>query len=144
MKPGYMESTEWSDWFEKIWEYREETVYPEFFGELEGIFPLSADIFLKTFGQNTYDPRWLFIPLRSSIKPGFDSAIRNILFCPPVGYPDAFKLESGEVEFMALVGITDDEVQYARENDGEKLVELLARAGAFPVTDPARKSVIST
>jgi hypothetical protein len=45
---------------------------------------------------------------------------------------------------MALVGITDDEAQYARENDGEKLVDLLARAGAFPVTDPARKSVIST
>ena len=54
------------------------------------------------------------------------------------------KLESGAVELMALVGITDDEAQYARENVGEKLVELLARAGAFPVTDPARKSVIST
>jgi len=45
---------------------------------------------------------------------------------------------------MALVGITDDEAQFARDNDGEKLVELLARAGAFPITDPARKSVIST
>ena len=45
---------------------------------------------------------------------------------------------------MALVGMTDDEAQYARENDGEKMVELLARAGALPVTDPARKSVIST
>src|SRR5215475_117616 len=56
----YMESTEWSDWFEKIWEYREEIIYPEFFGELEGIYALSGDIFLKTFGQETYDPRWLF------------------------------------------------------------------------------------
>ena len=82
--------------------------------------------------------------MRSSIKPGFDSAIRNILLCPPVGYPDAFKLESGAVEIIALVGITDDEAQYSRENDGEKLVELLARSGAFPVTNPARKSVIST
>jgi hypothetical protein len=78
-----LESTESSDWFEKIWEYREETVYPEFFG-------------------------------------------------------------SGAVELIALVGITDDEAQYARENDGEKLVELLVRAGAFPVTDPARKSIIPT
>jgi hypothetical protein len=34
--------------------------------------------------------------------------------------------------------MTDDEAQYARENDGEKLIELLARADAFPVTDPAR------
>jgi Suppressor of fused protein (SUFU) len=225
-----MESTEWSDWFEKIWEYREETIYPDFFGELEGegIYTLSADTFLKMFGQETFDPRWLFygvlvyqpsakrnswlyvtsgmsnpwedevldpsgisglgrefvfetvekadwailqvqnimayeillshgryegresigfydrIPLRSSIKPGFDSAIRNILVCPPAGYPDSFKLESGAVELIALVGITDDEAQYSRENDGEKLVELLARAGAFPITDQARKSVIST
>ena len=50
----------------------------------------------------------------------------------------------GTSELIDLVGITDDEAQYARDNDGEKLVELLARAGAFPVTDPARKSVIST
>jgi Suppressor of fused protein (SUFU) len=76
------------------------------------------------------------IPLRSSIKPGFDSAIRNIMFCPPVGYPGAFKLESGAVELIALVGITDEEAQYSRENDGEKLVELLARAGAFPPYRP--------
>lgn len=45
---------------------------------------------------------------------------------------------------MTLVGMTDDDAQYTRDNDGEKLIELLARAGAFPVTDPARKSVIST
>jgi hypothetical protein len=36
------------------------------------------------------------VKLRSSIKPDFDSAIRNILICPPVGYPGAFKLESDE------------------------------------------------
>ncbi|HKQ77558.1 MAG TPA: suppressor of fused domain protein [Blastocatellia bacterium] len=222
-----MESTEWSDWFEKIWEYREEIIYPELFGKLEGIYALTANTFLKTFGQESYDPRWLFygvfisspsakrnswlyvtsgmsnpwddespnpsrlsglgcefvfetvekadwailqvqnimayeillscgrfegrdpigfydrMTLRSSIKPGFDSAIRNIMACPPVGYPATFNLESGEVEFVALVGITDDEAQYARENEGEKLVELLTRAGAFPITDPARKSVIS-
>jgi len=66
------------------------------------------------------------------------------MLCPPVGYPGAFKLESGAVELIALVGLTDDEAQYSRENDGEMLVELLARAGAFPVTDPARKSFISS
>jgi len=53
------------------------------------------------------------------------------MFCPPVGYPDAFKLESGAVELIALVGITVDEAQYSHENDGEKSVELLACAGAF-------------
>jgi hypothetical protein len=40
--------------------------------------------------------------------------------------------------------MTDGEAQYASDNDGEKLVELLARAGALPVTAQARKSIIST
>src|SRR6266508_1598488 len=121
-----MESTEWSDWLEKIWEYREETIYPEFFGELEGegIYTLSADTFLKTFGQETFDPRWLFY---------------GVLI-----YQPSAKRNSWLYVTSGMSNPWDDEAQYARENDGEKLVELLARAGAFPVTDPARKSVIST
>jgi hypothetical protein len=48
-----MESTGWQDWFEKIWEYREETIYPDFFGELEsGIYTLSADTFLNTLRKS--------------------------------------------------------------------------------------------
>lgn len=91
----------------------------------------------------TYKSAWKWfqdgkspIPAGESIKPGFDSAIRNVQVCPPTDYPRSFSLESGEVDLMALVGIT--------ENDGKKLVELLARDGAFPITDPARKSVIPT
>jgi len=44
------------DWFERIWEYREETLYPEMFGgERQGIFPIPFDRLQK--GGIT-DPRW--------------------------------------------------------------------------------------
>jgi Suppressor of fused protein (SUFU) len=166
-----MESTESSDWFEKIWEYREEIIYPELFGELEGIYALSADIFLKTFGQETYDPRWLFygvfvsppsgkrnswLYVTSGMSNPWDDESPNPSGLSGLGCEFVFEtVEKADwailhvqnimaVELVALVGITDDEAQYARENDGEKLVELLTRAGAFPITDPARKSVIYT
>ena len=39
------------DWLERIWEHREEVIYPELFGsEFEGIFPIPA--------QQGGDPRW--------------------------------------------------------------------------------------
>jgi len=47
-------------WFERVWEHREEDVYPSLFGrESKGIFPLSAEILTGTFKQESIDPRWL-------------------------------------------------------------------------------------
>lgn len=49
------------DWLEHIWAVREERIYPTLFGKLsEGIYVLDAEIFLKQFQQESYDPRWLF------------------------------------------------------------------------------------
>jgi hypothetical protein len=45
---------------ESVWEQREEVIYPHLFGDkLRGIFVLEPDLFLKTFGQDNVDPRWL-------------------------------------------------------------------------------------
>lgn len=222
------ESADNSDWLERIWEYREEKLYPELFGDIgKGIYPLSAEMFLNRFKQETYDPRWLFfgvfesapcakheswlyvssglsnpwnfdqpddddvsgfgcefifettergewaielvqsimtfqvllcsgryerkepvspydrIPLRASITPEADSEIRNILVCPPTVWPETFRLESGEVALIQLVGITDAEAQFAREHSGEELVERLRQKTLFPVTQPERHSVVS-
>ena len=47
-------------WFECVWAYREEKVYPSLFGpDSKGIYPLSAEIFTGTFKQESIDPRWL-------------------------------------------------------------------------------------
>ena len=47
-------------WFERVWTYREEEVYPRLFGrERKGIYTLSAEILKGTFKQASIDPRWL-------------------------------------------------------------------------------------
>ena len=48
------------DWFERAWAEREEEVYPRLFGPLsQDICVLTHDLFLTTFKQETFDPRWL-------------------------------------------------------------------------------------
>lgn len=55
-----MSSTAWQEWFERVWEDREECVFPRLFGpEPRGIFTLSPLIFLETFKQPSFDPRWI-------------------------------------------------------------------------------------
>lgn len=45
---------------ERVWEYRETTLYPRLFGSVSrGIFVIPYDMFAKTFGQADVDPRWL-------------------------------------------------------------------------------------
>ncbi|MFT3868171.1 MAG: suppressor of fused domain protein [Nibricoccus sp.] len=47
-------------WFERVWAYREEEVYPSLFGrESKGIYSLNAEILADTFKQESIDPRWL-------------------------------------------------------------------------------------
>lgn len=47
-------------WFERSWEFREETLYPALFGKLSrGIFTLSPDLFRTEFGLKDIDARWL-------------------------------------------------------------------------------------
>lgn len=48
------------DWFERVWEYREEVLYPSMFGPIyRGIFPIQAEMLTGMFKQESYDPRWL-------------------------------------------------------------------------------------
>src|SRR5262245_7132167 len=52
--------TGWQDWFEHVWEHREEVLYPSLFGHISrGIFPIQAEMITETFKQATFDPRWL-------------------------------------------------------------------------------------
>jgi len=51
---------EWSTWFERAWVVREEEVYPRLFGAISpSICVLTPDMFLETFKQENFDPRWL-------------------------------------------------------------------------------------
>lgn len=53
-------STQWEEWFKRVWAYREDTLYPSLFGpESVGIFPLPAKMLTETFQQPNVDARWL-------------------------------------------------------------------------------------
>lgn len=56
-------------------------------------------------------------------------------------FPARFVLPSGEVEFFTVTGITKDEIGFAQANGTAALIERLAAAGAYPVTDPTRRVV---
>lgn len=49
------------DWFERAWEHREETLYPQIFGtgSQGGIYVLTYELFQERFNQATVDSRWL-------------------------------------------------------------------------------------
>ncbi len=49
-----------SDWFEKVWQYREETLYPALFGSsCSDIYTIQPETITNTFLQETFDPSWL-------------------------------------------------------------------------------------
>jgi hypothetical protein len=48
------------EWFERVWEHREEVLYPSLFGKARsGIYPVQAQMITETFQQESFDPRWL-------------------------------------------------------------------------------------
>lgn len=81
------------------------------------------------------------VPLGGSITPTFDSAISWLLVEPPQRLAPSFELASGRVDLYQLVGVTEGEVEFARQNDQDTLVELLQQEGVYPATDAARKSL---
>lgn len=51
----------WQEWFEDACAVREESLYPELFGDIgAGIYPLDAELFTTAFQQKSIEPRWLF------------------------------------------------------------------------------------
>jgi hypothetical protein len=58
--PETESKSDWQQWFERVWEHREEILYPSLFGNTRrGIFPIHAEIFTGMFKQGSFDPRWL-------------------------------------------------------------------------------------
>jgi hypothetical protein len=72
---------------------------------------------------------------------GKGSKLNCMMVAPPRGYPGTMELESGLAYFYALAGITVAEKEFAKTSGGDKLLELLTMAGAFPVIDPNRDSI---
>ena len=81
------------------------------------------------------------IPLRSSISP-IPSELTWLTIGPSEPFPPTFRLPTGSVDLLTVVGITETEAAFGRGRGGDALLQVLRSTGAFPVTDPRRKSVV--
>jgi len=68
-----------------------------------------------------------------------NSEIKALIFSK---YAD-FKVKGKKYGILLVVGITADELDWARENGGENLIEKLKNAGVYPKTDFKRKSIFN-
>ena len=215
---------------ERVWEHREESVYPSLFGPTSrGTFVLAGDLFTGVFSQESYDPLWLHygviefaptasrdswiyvssgasnpwelesedygdseywgfgtelvlevpeqaewaivilqrilafnillahgrygdkpaldygdrIPLRAPITLEGESLIQNLVVTKPTHYADHFELESGRVDLLHLVGVTDQEIDFAKEHGSSAVYEQLSKAGWSTITQPDRPELPS-
>jgi hypothetical protein len=85
---------------------------------------------------------WDRIPLKQPLD-AMASLLRWFLVVPTDDATRTFHVESGRVSILTLIGLTDAEAEYAREQGGDRLVTLLRQQGAYPVTDRARRSLLS-
>jgi len=83
---------------------------------------------------------WDRIPLRAPID-GLSSKLNWTLLAPAPNFREPQQLPSGRFQFLEFIGITEDEADFARNNGGDKLLDLLIQRNAAPVTHPTRSSV---
>jgi len=80
------------------------------------------------------------IPLRAPIN-GADSELTSVLVTASPDFGGIQQIPSGRFEFLQFVGITQDEVEFAKANGSDSLFRQLMNAKVAPVTDPARNSI---
>jgi hypothetical protein len=105
---------------------------------------LAYDILLAHGRFGDYEPLGYGarVPLGGPINGEPGSEIRFVAIARPTHYECSFRLESGQVDLLQVVGITEAERNWAKEHGTEDLVTILGQQNAFPVTDPSRKSVV--
>ena len=82
------------------------------------------------------------VPLGGPINGDPTSTLRYVAVCQPTHYPGSFRVASGQVDLLHLVGITESERDHARQHGTSELVALLMAAGAYPVTEPSRRTIV--
>jgi hypothetical protein len=82
------------------------------------------------------------IPLNAPLNGDEDCQIRNLVLVEREDGPQEFALPSGEVILVGFTGITDGELAFAKSHGSPALLEKLRAAGAHPITDPHRISVV--
>ncbi len=82
------------------------------------------------------------VPLGGPINGDSSSQLLYVAIGKPGHYPCSFSLDSGIVDFLHLVGITEQERDLAKSTSTAELLSLLQAGGAYPHTDPSRMSIV--
>ena len=71
-----------------------------------------------------------------------DSTINTFLITSPEHYTSSFQVDSGRVDFLHFLGITPAELDFAKANTSQALLDRLKSQGAATVTDLKRPPVV--
>jgi hypothetical protein len=80
------------------------------------------------------------IPLGGPIDGNAASLLRFVVIAEPSTFPSSFRLPSGRVDLLEVVGITEAERDFAKAEGSAALINLLRAHARFPRTDPHRES----
>jgi hypothetical protein len=81
------------------------------------------------------------LPAGGAIDGGKTSQLRFFAIGEPTHYPAECQLDSGKFDFLHVVGITEEERDFAKKTSTDKLISKLTKQGAYPVTDPNRAQI---
>lgn len=93
---------------------------------------------LGDYAPVTYGHR---VPAGGALDWSLDSKLTFLAIAKPNQYDASGQLASGLFDFLHVVGITEEERDYAKATSTEELIAKLTEHGAYPVTKPKRVSV---
>jgi hypothetical protein len=108
-----------------------------------GIVAFQLLIAAGRYGDRSLVDVWDRFPPRAAFD-GSDSPITALIVVPGEGLDSPIQLPSGRVDLLRLLGVTADELAFAKAQGTDALLEALARAGHGRVTDLSRRSVLPT
>jgi hypothetical protein len=82
------------------------------------------------------------VPLRGPMKPDSQTKLTTLLLVQNPRFPPEIKIGSGRFDLMTFVGISDKEVEFARQSSSAKLEQLLKQKTRFPVSQLDRAEVV--
>ena len=78
------------------------------------------------------------LPAGGAVDGSRDSKLTFLAIAKPTHYPSSASLQSGKFDFLHVVGITEQERDFAKATSTEELIAKLSANSAFPITDPGR------
>jgi Suppressor of fused protein (SUFU) len=73
---------------------------------------------------------------------GENPIITHLMIVEPDHYQKSFTLSSGQVNFLHIIGITQEELKLAKASSSEELLAILKTKQIYPITDRNRNSTV--